>query len=610
MAPPHLILFCLLALPSFFLTVHSANLCLLLAAPLGSDITLSSVAGDNKISIRKMRQVSFGVVPREDILMNNIHALVKDDDILGVKWPVKDTDTIYAWRTMDEDIDQIVVEEKRRDVPEGEAKRRTVGVVVSTKSTAERFYVYLLHWVDGSMTHRKISGSFFLSRFKYNESPPALRRHWELLYSWIERSTHEDPWTSSSNDVNVMIEAKNRNDEALRVEGNRALASRKEVASSWEALLEKCRKDAIGNMVVALNALQSWLNDELLVRKVAWALTCTRDEFNIRWGQPNVKYDSPDVVNSIKLRRLELEGLWRNNEYGFARKRLFGMDLMWEVLYEAHTTMATLDQSVQSLNDTGRVAYETLETLAVVMSSAEAHAVVDKIVVEARGDLSSDATMKKFHDLFKKSSKRAENTLDEHRTKMLKVFGDCHEIKAGCPDECNGLSNDHVARKMVNAVRRMGWNNLSDTVETINKLRLLRVELERIGSMADLKRRLQSRNLDFSPYALQSYTDLIRKYPQMSFYYKLDPKHLDVLLPLHFLLMTALKGSFAAPDYKQPPSWKLVTPDEACFGEDATKPAFAAYKNLLGIPMPEFVLDHWKQTLKEQAATPMDTTPP
>eukprot|EP00922_Rhytidocystis_sp_ex-Travisia-forbesii_P033667 GHVS01049997.1.p1 GENE.GHVS01049997.1~~GHVS01049997.1.p1 ORF type:complete len:409 (-),score=33.79 GHVS01049997.1:348-1574(-) len=408
-----------------------------------------------------------------------------------------------------------------------------------------------------------------------------------------------------------MIEAKNGKDEALHVERNRAFASRNEVAPSWEELLEKCRKDAIGNMVVALNAFQSWVNDELLVRKFSLALTCTEDEFQLRWKQPNVKYDSPDVVNSIKLRRLELESVWRNNEYVFARQRLFGMGLIWEVLYEAHTTMATSDQSVQSLNDTGRVAYETLETIAVVTSSVVPYANADNIVVEAaRGERGADASMKKFHDLFGNASKVAENSLDEHRTKMLKVFGAEPAIKAGCPDECNGLSNDHVARKMVNAVRRMGWNNLSDTVETINELRLQQESLEGIGSVVYIKLILLIRNIDFSPYALPSYTDLIRSYPQMSFYYKLDPKHLDVLLPLHFLLMTALKGAFAAPDDKQPPGWKLVTPDEACFGEDATKPAFAAYKNLLGIPMPEFVLDHWKQTLKEQAATPMDTTPP
>eukprot|EP00922_Rhytidocystis_sp_ex-Travisia-forbesii_P033658 GHVS01049986.1.p1 GENE.GHVS01049986.1~~GHVS01049986.1.p1 ORF type:complete len:271 (-),score=25.74 GHVS01049986.1:348-1160(-) len=264
---------------------------------------------------------------------------------------------------------------------------------------------------------------------------------------------------------------------------------------------------------------------------------------------------------------------------------------LWTTFDNAQRERIDVGEAVLKLNDAFGAAYEQLKTFSVGLQKTK------KKQLELRQN-EITCVLAEFPSLV------------DHFAKTLKVFGDVPKIPPGCPDRCSGRSNDDAARKMVDAVRLMGWNNLSDTGKTIDSIWRPGVDMGSIRSMTDLQGMLHHGNVECYPYALPGFTKLIRSYPQMSFYYKLDPKHLDVLLPLHFLLMTALKGAFAAPDDKQPPGWKLVTPDEACFGEDATKPAFAAYKNLLGIPMPEFVLDHWKQTLKEQAATPMDTTPP
>eukprot|EP00922_Rhytidocystis_sp_ex-Travisia-forbesii_P033671 GHVS01050001.1.p1 GENE.GHVS01050001.1~~GHVS01050001.1.p1 ORF type:complete len:388 (-),score=43.58 GHVS01050001.1:80-1243(-) len=371
-------------------------------------------------------------------------------------------------------------------------------------------------------------------------------------------------------------------------------------------------------MVGALNILQSWLNEDLLVNKAVLTWQFEEAEYNLRTDEVEcnlrtLKYDSRDLVISIKLERVEVELDWRTIQYNNVHDRLLGMDWMWCVLYEvARTNMATLDQSVQSLNDSGRVAYETLKTRAVALAAMVGEAAVEQTILKSELD---DTALTTFHKWHSRYSEKASDRLRKHRAKLLRVFGEKidTEINAGCSDKCSGCSKTDAARRMVDAVRRMGFNNISDTDEVIENIGELKKVFGTISSMSEFKQRtspsghLQTKTADFSQYALLDYTEHIRKFPQMSFYYKLDPTHLDVLLPLHFLLMNALKSAFAAPGDVQQLSWKLVPPKAVDFDEDSTNPAFVANQNLLNIPIPEFVLDHWKETM-EKKTTKKKTT--
>eukprot|EP00922_Rhytidocystis_sp_ex-Travisia-forbesii_P033659 GHVS01049987.1.p1 GENE.GHVS01049987.1~~GHVS01049987.1.p1 ORF type:complete len:574 (-),score=77.46 GHVS01049987.1:80-1801(-) len=557
--------------------------------------------------------------------MNNIHALVKDDKIADFDWVVKDTDTIYAWRATNEKIDKISV--KKREIQEGGANEDTLTFELPRQRAS---YVYLINWVGGSLQFlNKLEDTF--TRALVNAVVTSKYQVFaKLLCAWISGSTNEDPWNATDKSWEEVHE---RNKGALELEKNIRDENLKVVKPVGQDLMMKCCLKYGKDIVVALNSMQMWTQATFWVKEIEASLKFTEAEFKLRTEIKDLeKKDNEHYTNHFSNEREKLVNnavLEKKTSELEQFRAMEVADVLWKKLGEAQGDWADVGNAVIILNDSTGAAYEQLKALAVdlqeikKMNNEETILEVQRLtkarhVAKTKREhsqqqlaqlLAERAHLVKMEFLSSRllAADEAISNLSGHSAQMLKVFGEKidTEINAGCSEKCSGCSKTDAARRMVDAVRRMGWENTSDTVAAINNIQILKEVLMKLLSSEDFPEEI--RKLNFRPYALPHYTERIRKFPQMSFYYKLDPTHLDVLLPLHFLLMNALKSAFAAPGDVQQLSWKLVPPKAVDFDEDSTNPAFVANQNLLNIPIPEFVLDHWKETM-EKKTTKKKTT--
>eukprot|EP00922_Rhytidocystis_sp_ex-Travisia-forbesii_P015492 GHVS01023110.1.p1 GENE.GHVS01023110.1~~GHVS01023110.1.p1 ORF type:complete len:736 (-),score=90.61 GHVS01023110.1:344-2551(-) len=618
----------LVLLLPFVLSDNTEDVYILLAAPTDMTISVTSTNSDNKVTDLIMREVTIPAEPSFNYLVNNIHALITKDvntlkpSIAGLKWDVKDTDKIFAWK--------------------GGA-----GVIkVSAKDLSRnRSYSLSLPNTEESLVHvGKCDETCVFDGSAFKNWAPKLRTMFQnkangvfadLLYRWMYHPSseqEEDPWNALDKSVKRKV---------LDVEKDIRTAEVSEALKIWETHETKCQQDANENIKDALDSLQMLAKKRSLLDSIESTWENAMSVEMTKQAEKAANEYATKRTNLLQLQQQVYVLQATEHEYTAqrlivvfaksenARWRMQAMEKMWEQLYEQQTHGTSVHQTLPILIKAGADTFERLTHSAEAMSEAgqkaREHARCSTAVQAKINMLSTAAAQQgvmNSDDLSQNELLEADavarNTLltsmeedingnkaelsvaETFKKKLVTVFGDAEAAHLR-PEKTKAFT---TLEDMVRFVKLRGIEILKRSTDHIKILNgrgdRLVASVETIRIQKNPVIPIVSALINRNRRSIQGYVDWMFLYPQMIFDVELADEQSDAV---YCLLIEALKGVFAAGDDWDASKWTWEPLPNSVGGQ---YPHFMACNVLNGQPVPRFVAEYC-QSQMEVVAGPTPT---
>eukprot|EP00922_Rhytidocystis_sp_ex-Travisia-forbesii_P015488 GHVS01023106.1.p1 GENE.GHVS01023106.1~~GHVS01023106.1.p1 ORF type:complete len:735 (-),score=111.98 GHVS01023106.1:344-2548(-) len=617
----------LVLLLPFVLSDNTEDVYILLAAP--SDVAPGLVLGDKMPS--SMREITIPGNPCEDILVNNIHALITKglgadkSSIAGVNWDVKDTDKIFGWKGVAGGTIEISLPKSNSGV------YNSVEISLEENQTP---HVYMLtcHTDPCSVNRSLLKDWKTKLRTMFNNNANVVFA--ELLDNWMQRpsSEDEDPWNTLD---------KSKQKRVLDVERDIRKAEVSKALTIWESHEKKCQEDANENIKDALDSLamlrkkqkrldsigETWENSRRveMLKKAEEAGDAYRIDGKLFSYIQQQVYALRAQQHDHVAAAVDVAGTKTDTESW----KMQAMGKMWEQLYQQQKQGMGVHKSLSILIEAGVGAFNWCVHVAQAMREEEkaasqngsmANALQAKLkmlstAVARQGlkntdDLSEDKVLESddvARNLILTSLREDINAnksnlsvVENFEKKLMTVFGAA--AAEDVPSERK--TNDKAVttlEDMVRFVKLRGIEILKMSTETIKKIKLSGTRLEKtLQNLKTGKIPLAVLRNERDPRSIQGYVDWMFLYPQMSFAAQPANEQSDAV---YCLLVEALKGVFAAGDDWDASKW---TCEKLPNSVGVKFPHFVAYNVLKGQLVPRFVAEYC-QSQMEVVAGPTPT---
>eukprot|EP00922_Rhytidocystis_sp_ex-Travisia-forbesii_P015496 GHVS01023114.1.p1 GENE.GHVS01023114.1~~GHVS01023114.1.p1 ORF type:complete len:753 (-),score=93.42 GHVS01023114.1:333-2591(-) len=603
----------LVLLLPFVLSDNTEDVYILLAAP--SDVAPGLVLGDKMPS--SMREITIPGNPCEDILVNNIHALITKglgadkSSIAGVNWDVKDTDKIFGWKGVAGGTIEISLPKSNSGV------YNSVEISLEENQTP---HVYMLtcHTDPCSVNRSLLKDWKTKLRTMFNNNANVVFA--ELLDNWMQRpsSEDEDPWNTLD---------KSKQKRVLDVERDIRKAEVSKALTIWESHEKKCQEDANENIKDALDSLQMLAKKRSLLDSIESTWENAMSVEMTKQAEKAANEYATKRTNLLQLQQQVYVLQATEHEYTAqrlivvfaksenARWRMQAMEKMWEQLYEQQTHGTSVHQTLPILIKAGADTFERLTHSAEAMSEAgqkaREHARCSTAVQAKINMLSTAAAQQgvmNSDDLSQNELLEADavarNTLltsmeedingnkaelsvaETFKKKLVTVFGDAEAAHLR-PEKTKAFT---TLEDMVRFVKLRGIEILKRSTDHIKILNgrgdRLVASVETIRIQKNPVIPIVSALINRNRQSIQGYVDWMFLYPQMIFDVELADEQSDAV---YCLLIEALKGVFAAGDDWDASKW---TSEPLRNSVGWTFPRFTACNVLNGQPVPRFVADY------------------